>query len=642
MILKGFRNITAALCSTAACAAAADENPKPDAAYLAAYDAFRSGNAIRLAKHASALRGHVLEPYTEYWRLKLQLEDASESDVSDFLGRHSGAYVAELMRAEWLKVLGKRRNWPLFEREIARLETEDPEVGCYELSARIARGDDAALDAAAAVWLDPAPLLEGCSRLVDELRNAGRLAAPAVWTRVRVLFAHGQTAEAKRTLGYLPRGQAPNERDLDHAARRPQQILSRKPLRLEQQPAREVAVLATARLARDDARAAARALQGALGPALANADREYLWGRIGQEAARQHDPRALDWFALAGDAVLEDGQLAWKARAALRQGNWPVVREAIEAMSQPARQDPAWIYWHARALAAEGQVLRAQARFLTIAAGTGFYNLLAAEELGETPRLPEPMHEPPEKDVDAARSHPGLARALELHRLGLGEDAMREWIHSVRNMDDEQLIAAAELAHRAGAFARAINTAGRTTHVHNFRLRYLAPYRDIFEQHARAHDVDEAWLFAVARQESRFATDARSGVGARGLMQVMPTTAKWVARRSGMRGYRPDRVHDVETNVSLGTRYFKNVLDRFGHPVLALTAYNAGPTRARRWREETALEGAVYAETIPFFETRDYVKKVMASAIYYSALLHGNIVPLKERLGVVPGRGTGD
>ncbi len=640
MILKGFRNVTAALCSTAACAAVADENP--DAAYLAAYDAFRSGNAIRLAKHAGVLRGHVLEPYVDYWRLKLQLEDASESDVGDFLSRHSDAYVAQMMRAEWLKVLGKRRHWPLFEREIARLEIDEPEVGCYALSARIARGDESALEAAASMWLEPVPLLDGCSQLVNELRDAGRLAASAVWARLRVLFAHGQTAEAKRALAYLPRDEAPRERDLDHAAKRPQQVLSRKPLRLEQQPAREVAVLATMRLARDDAPAAARALQGALGAALASADREYLWGRIGQEAARQHDPRALDWFAFAGKTGLDDGPLAWKVRAALRQGNWQAVREAIEAMSPRARQDPAWIYWHARALAADGQVLRAQARFLTIATGTGFYNLLAAEELGEVPRLPEAMHEPSEKDVEAARNHPGLARALHMHRLGLGEDAMREWTYSVRSMDDEQLIAAAELAHRAGAFARAINTAGRTTHVHNFRLRYLAPYRDVFEQHARAHDVDEAWLLAVARQESRFATDARSGVGARGLMQVMPATARWVARSSGMRGYRPDRVYEVETNVNLGTRYFKGVLDRFGHPVLALTAYNAGPTRARRWREETALEGAVYAETIPFFETRDYVKKVMASATFYSALLHGNIVPLKERLGVVPGRGTSD
>jgi len=328
------------------------------------------------------------------------------------------------------------------------------------------------------------------------------------------------------------------------------------------------------------------------------------------------------------------------ARAALRRGNWQVVREAIESMSEANRREPVWTYWYARALAAQGNAFGAQVRYFAISEGTGFYNVLAAEELGETPGSSEPGYEPEEIEIEQARRRPGIARALELHRLGLREEAAREWAFTARGLDDGQLIAAAELARREGAYERAINTAGRTTYLHNLRLRYIAPYRDVFEQRARAQGVDEAWLLAVARQESRFATDARSGAGARGVMQIMPATAKWIARRSGMRGYRAEHVNDVQVNITLATHFLKGVLDRFGSPVLALAAYNAGPTRAQRWRDAEPLEGAIYAETIPFPETRDYVKKVMSSAVFYSVLLHDTVAPLKERLGVVTGRET--
>jgi len=627
--------MAALLSAFAASAAPAD---KTDGAVLAAYDAFRRGNPIQLERNAELLRGHVLEPYVDYWRLKLQLEDAADDEVSAFLTRYAETYVAEMMRADWLRVLGKRKDWARFDAELASLEDVDPDVRCYALASRFARGDAQAAELAEAVWRDPSPLTDGCTLLSEQMIAAGRISVTDIWARVRILFSYGAIAEAKRALGYLPRSEAPNERDLLSAARRPARLLARRPLRLERRPAREVAVLAAIRLARDDARAGVKAMRGALGEALPDDDRRYVWGMIGQEAARQHDPRALEWYALASGSPLDDVQLAWKVRAALRQGSWHTVREAIDAMSEANRREPAWTYWYARALAAQGNSFGAEVRYFAISEGTGFYNLLASEELGESLGAPEPGYEPEETEVEEARDHPGLSRALELHRLGLREDAAREWAFAVRGMDDGQLIAAAELARREGIYERAINTAGRTTYLHNLRLRYVAPYLDVFEARARANGVDEAWLLAVARQESRFATDARSGAGARGLMQIMPATAKWIARYSGMRGYRAAHMHDVEVNVTLATRYLKRVLDRFGSPVLALTAYNAGPTRAQRWRDAEPLEGAIYTETIPFPETRDYVKKVMSSAVFYSVLLHDTTEPLKQRLGIVTGR----
>jgi soluble lytic murein transglycosylase len=167
-------------------------------------------------------------------------------------------------------------------------------------------------------------------------------------------------------------------------------------------------------------------------------------------------------------------------------------------------------------------------------------------------------------------------------------------------------------------------------------LRYLAPYRDLLKTHTSQLALDEAWVYGLIRQESRFIPDARSVAGASGLMQLMPDTARWVAKRIGLKNWRWSQVTDVGANIGLGTYYLRHVLDALdGQQVLALAAYNAGPSRARAWRPEAAMEGAVFAETIPFTETRLYVKNVMANATYYAHSFSQQVQSLKQRLGVV-------
>jgi soluble lytic murein transglycosylase len=174
---------------------------------------------------------------------------------------------------------------------------------------------------------------------------------------------------------------------------------------------------------------------------------------------------------------------------------------------------------------------------------------------------------------------------------------------------------------------------------HNFALRYPMPYREVFTEYAQAYELDESWILGLVRQESRFITDARSAAGAAGLMQVMPRTARFIAHRIGMRNYQKKGVTEVNTNVTLGAGYLRLVLDQLGSEVLASAAYNAGPARARRWRDDARpLEGAVYIETIPFPETRDYVKKVMANSVFYAALIKNQVQALKPRLGTIAAR----
>jgi soluble lytic murein transglycosylase len=613
-----------------------------DEAVLGAYAAFRAGDPDKLARHASALQGHTLEPWADYWRLRLRIEDAKADDVQRFLARHAGTYLADLLRGDWLRELGRRGEWLAFERSLGPLAQDDLEIRCYAWSARLARADGEAAVEARAAWLEPRELPDGCVALTEKLLKIGAIGEASIWERVRLLLANGQVSAARRALGYLPAKEQPDERLLTQAAVAPQKLVAQPPKNLEPRGTREVMLFALSRLGRNDARSAAAALEGALGAQLPVEDRDVLWARIANWAAMDHLPEALDWYARAGKAPLTDEQLAWKARAALRAGQWQTVRDAIEPMSMLARQDPAWTYWYGRALAAQGDMEDAQAYYQRIAGRPYYYSILATEELGAQVSVPRPFHAATEEEVDAARRHPELSRALELFRLGLRPEATKEWMFAVRGMQDRELLAAAELARRAAVYDRAIGTAIRTEQVHDYRMRYLAPFREVFTTYAGAYDLEEAWVLGVVRQESRFIVDARSGAGAAGLMQLLPHTARWVAQKTGYRGYSAKRVADVETNIALGTRYLKFVLDGTGHPVLASTAYNAGPNRARRWVPPRPMEAAVFIESIPFNETRDYVRSVMANAVYYALLLEGRSTSLKARIGTIPGRQNGD
>jgi soluble lytic murein transglycosylase len=642
MIFRRFLTI-AAVAAWAVAASAAPKLAPVDEALLKAYDAFRAGDALKLQRFSGQVgSAHVLAPYLEYWRLKLRIEDAPDAHLQGFLEREAGTYVAERLRADWLKELGKRGEWFRFDQQLPLLAQEDLEIRCYGWLARLARADDGAYAEARAMWLEPRELPAGCATLSDRMVEAQQVSVDDVWARVRVLFENGVLGAARRTLGYLPAGDAHDEALLNQAATAPKKLLANPPKSLARRATREMVVFAVVRLGRTEPEAAVEVLQGKLGERLPAADVKYLWGRLAFEGAKRLIPEAHGWYANADVATLNDEQLAWKARAALRAGDWQAVRDAIDRMSATARLDPAWSYWYGRALGKQGSSDGARAYFLRITGLPNFYGLLAAEELGAMAGVPEPFHEPSEAEVAAARVIPGLVRALELYRLDLRTEGTREWVYTIQRMSDAELLAAAELARRAGIFDRAINTADRTAHQHNYKVRFLAPFKDVFNARARSAGLEEAWVLGLVRQESRFIVNAKSSAGARGLMQLMPATASWVAKRNGLRDYTPANVLEVPMNVALGTSYLRMVLDDLGHPVLASAAYNAGPGRARRWRGLQPLEGAIYAETIPFNETRDYVKKVMANTMYYSQLIGGKLIPLKERLGLIPAKAAGE
>ncbi len=616
-----------ALAGAGAHAATADDD------VLAARDAHRAGDVKRLARYAERLRGHLLEPYAVYWKLSADLAGANPAEVRAFIDTYGDSPLADRLRSEWLKLLGKNRQWDLFDAEFPRLKRDDLEITCYSLQSRLRVNETRALTDARALWFLGRPMPDSCGPLFDALVATRHLSTDDIWMRLRLALEGGQVSLARRIAEYLPAGQAPSRHTLSAIASNPGGYLERGQFNHDSRAGRETTMFAVHRLARISAPQAAEHWNRLEARFDADA-RAYVWGLIAYFGAIRHDQNALAWYERA--AGMSDVQLAWKVRAALRARDWAAVLDAIETMTEKESAEASWRYWKARALKEFGQGDEADALLKPLAGEFNFYGQLATEELGGKIAAPATAFTPSSEDLSAISGLSGIRRALELYRLRLRLEATREWLWAIRAFDDRQLLAAAEIARRYDIHDRAIGTADRTVSEHDFNLRYLAPYRDVLKSHARRFDLDEAWVYGLIRQESRFIADARSSAGASGLMQIMPATARWVAHKLGLNNWRWSRVTDIDTNVSLGTYYLRYVLDALdGNSVLASAAYNAGPSRARTWRPEGAVEGAVYAESIPFSETRDYVKKVMSNATYYAWTFSEVTQSLRQRLGVI-------
>ncbi|GGH52825.1 transglycosylase [Comamonas phosphati] len=622
-----------------------------DAIVLEMQKAFRKRDQATLTQLLPQASGHPLEPWAAYWELRNRLETAAPDEVLGFMARYAGTYQEDRMRNDWLLQLGKLRDWTTFAQVYPQFRMrDDRSVTCYALLADSLQGRAAPNmgQQVRELWLAQKDADDGCTQAAAQVYAQKQLTDADVWRRARVAVEANRQKAVRDAVVIV----APDAADqVAQVFASPARYLSGQS-KARGRERKELALLALIRMAVSDPDAAATQIEGGWGAQLAGEERNWAWAVAGKQAALKLSPMAGSYFAKARrDQDLNDDLLGWKARAALRAGDWKSVRRAIDAMG-PERTDATWAYWKAKAMLADrpNAEERAEARqLLEDTAGTGsFYEQLALEEIGQrvaAPPAPAPLTR---EEKAAARANPGLARSLYAIQMGLRSEGVREWnyttnLHQGGGMGDRELLAAADLACERQVWDRCINTSERTKTFADWNQRYPMPYHDTVLAKARDIGLDPAYVYGLIRQESRFITDARSGVGASGLMQVMPATARWTARKIGLAGFTPDMINDRDTNITIGTSYLKLALDDFeGSMALAAAGYNAGPGRPRNWRNGPVLDAAIWAENVPFTETRDYVKKVLSNTTNYAALITGQPQSLKSRLGTVGPRPASD
>ena len=603
-----------------------------DSDFQTAREAYQKGKFDRFQKVASKIPdSYLLAPYLRFWRLKAGSPNTAASQ--QFIDDNPDSPLSDRLRGDLARQFGRAGNWAEFKVQYAGISRPDQELECFNLQRRALEGEKVDAEVLA-LWRTPRDLPSSCDLLFTALAERGVLTQEERLARLRLAIDAGNLRLAREVNARLDQSLAMEADALSRAQRDPGRFLE---LATNTPGQREAALYALTQLAKSDPDAAATAWEAQHGR-FPEAEQRYGWGQIGLHAARRHEPRALAWFARAGTPQSE-WQLLWKTRAALRAGKWTETYSSIEAMPEAMRNEPVWRYWKARALKALNATYPANLLFAHLSQEINYYGLLAEEELPTRVEARPLEYKPTPNDIKAAESNLGLKRALLLRRLNDAGNAVDEWNRALRGMTDRQLLGAAELARREGWYDRAIITAERTRGEHDFDLRYIAPFRDLASAYARNNALDEAWVFGLMRQESRFVDYARSGVGASGLMQIMPATAKWIANKLGLGRRAHTGMNKPETNIRFGTYYLKQIYESLDRSlVLATAAYNAGPGRARKWQADTPLEGAIYVESIPFAETREYVKKVLANAMFYRNRFGGEARPLKDRLGAIAAR----
>jgi soluble lytic murein transglycosylase len=603
--------------------------------YEEAVGAIRQGRWDRFEQLRPGLDDYPLAIYLDYYKLSSRPRQVRPADARRFIDLSEDTPLPNRFLAAYLEQAGRDRRWRDF-LAVMPVEPNAITLKCYYFRARLADGDQlAAWEGAERLWVHGQSRPDECDPLFDAWFKACRLSDAVVWARLLKAFDERE----RQLLNYVARKGSPQ---LQPWSDRLLQVYAR-PDRMNRID-----------LPAGEARAADIVAHGLRYLARYHPDKalEY-WGdyqgRFTFTAEQRHaieytialrclfarDAAFVPWLEQALVRLQDDTLVGLRLRWALREGDWDALDRILPLLSDAAAEDDAWRYWRAVLHDRQGDSQRADREFAALAQERDFYGFLAADRLGEPYRFNNRPLVLQSVQTEPLLELPAVRRIEELHYHEEQNEAMSEWHKLLEDSEPVQRESLAWVASSRGWHRMSIEAANKAGAMDRLELRFPLPYQEAFQHYASLQRVSPTELMAIARRESAFFPTARSSVGARGLMQVMPATGRQVARQLG-RPFSNADLYQVDHNILLGSAYYRQLLDRYGgNRVLALAAYNAGPHRVDRWRSGAAASLPVEAwiETIPFRETRAYVKAVLAYNVVFQHLLGMDIsmLSLAER-----------
>ncbi len=592
----------------------------------------------RYERALALLQDYPLVDYVQYRWLRAGLgrgEDLA-AEVDTYLQRYPGRF-AERLRRERIARLQREGDW----RQVLlnlRPQHSDRDF-CLALTARTKLGERLQWEPPLwKFWKRPGALPERCKEPFARLTAAYPPTTPMVWERINLAMEGGYTGTASELAGYLSRADRERVKLWIKAHDDPERALGSPALAADQLMNRRIVRHAIQRLAQRDAEQARAAWEARKGAYVFSAGQAAEIDRyIALRASYQHRAPAYEWLSAVPEEYRTRGVHAWRARAALVSEDWVGLGVALAEMPLSQRSDEGWQYWYARALMNTGRERDARALFAELASETTYYGFLAADRLGQAYRFNNQPVQIDEQRMQAVAANHHVVRAREFLWLDLTVEARREWRAALGRMSEADKLAAALLAHDWDWHDRAVYTVAGTSFRGDYALRFPMPFAEHVSAAARDFTLEPALIYGVLRRESAYRADARSRAGALGLMQLMPGTARGVARALGTQVQRADLLRPA-TNIRFGSKYFRDMLDRFGeNQALAAAAYNAGPHRVQRWLpRERARSADAWVDTLPFRETRGYVRAVLAYATIFEWRRGLPVTRLSARMPPVP------
>ena len=488
-------------------------------------------------------------------------------------------------------------------------------------------------------WVKPSMPAAVCADVIAQIEQEHTPPLAAIWERIYQAMEANKPEYAKAMLGYLSTSDRKRVQDWIDAQNNPQTLLLSGALNENTVFNRRIIADLVVDWSREDTLAAVEHWLSIRGNYTFYEERYYDTQRaLVMRAAYRRMPEAQGWLADTEERS-DDLELAeWRVRTALLAEDWPAVLDTVERLPAAEQEEDHWAYWVARAHEQLGRADEARSIYTGLAKLQSYHGFLAADRLGvEYAIYDEPIKPEPEL-LELLRTDPALVRAREFNLVHLENESRREWNNWLEGRAPVEAAASAVLATEWEMYDRAIYSAARSGEEWRraITLRFPLLYRAEVAQASTTYSIEPAWVYGVMRRESAYIRDVRSGAGAIGLMQLMPRTAQYVANLQGQKDWQGD-LTDATTNIELGTHYLRYVMDKFDdHQVLATAGYNAGPHRVDQWLNESEIEADIWIDTIPFTETRRYVRAVMAYAAIYEYQLTGQALRLGMKLRMVP------
>jgi len=594
----------------------AQQLAKQRADFVSVEAALKRGDHSMYVRRVDSLESYPLFPYLQYLNLKSNLSDVRR--IEAYLKEYQSIRYAKLLRRRYLAYLAGTGQWGRFVKNYEE-STRSKQQCLYNWALYQSGQRDKALKGAVDLWLVGKSQPDECNQLFGALKTSSYFASDMTWRRFQLALQNGQLGLAK----YL-------SRQLSRA----DQSAAGRAIGLHQKPNQvaQCAIWKTAnsheawpiihgidRLARTDP-LLAQQLWNIRGATLKadQSEKERLEKRLAMALVYRHHPNAFNSMQKIGSRA-DETLRAWRVRAGLVNQDWRQVKQAFDELDENQRLEVKWQYWLARSLEAQGKSAEAAVIYKKLAAERDFYGFLAADRQNMDYSFSDHVIVPQADDMAKLENWPAFRMVKEFLYFDRLAEARQQWWHALDQLDTAQKRTAAKIAEKWGLVQTAIFTVAKAKDWDDLALRFPILYRNPIDRYAKLHNMPPQMVYGVIRQESVFDHQIVSSAGARGLMQIMPATGRQIARQFKERWRSSNILFEPERNIKYGVSYLSGLLKRFEHNfALAAGGYNAGPHRVDRWLNgRGALDTDIWVETIPFKETRRYVRRVLAYALIY-------------------------
>lgn len=602
--------------------------------FKTAWEFAEKGDHTAFNQVKNTLQDYVLYPYLQYEDYRNRRAQVPVEEMSAFLRNHQGWAFSNGLRDAWLRSLAKKGRWADLVANSAGVN--DTALRCQRVRGQIIlKQTDRVLSEAQNLWTVGKSQPDECDPVFAWLVKNDGIPESLAWERIQLAIKAGNRSLAMYLARYVPKNQRRWLESWQRLNRGGYSRLEQARSWPDTEVTRMLTVTSLQRLTRNNAELAAKKFHSLDGHfSWEETTRMALLRDIALYLAVALDDDTASYMSRVPILYRDSQLLEWWSRFLLSRQDWTGLIDVIEQMPEDIRSDDRWSYWLAQANLRSGQTQSPSGALEELASKANYYGFLAADELGLAYNICPLQPDIKEADIELMADNAGFQRALELRRAGLDNWSVAEWSSETNRLTSSELKVAAALANREGWYDRAIFALGNSGDRRFYEWRFPLLWEADIKREAAANKLDPAWVYGTIRSESAMVETARSSANALGLMQVTPTTGKQVAKKHGLRWTGSAQLKTVAGNLPIGTAYMHDLLEEYRHnPVLVSGSYNAGPNAVKRWLDTRPMgEAAIWVETLPYFETRDYIPRVLAFTTLYDWRLGGSVKRISVRM----------